>query len=59
MNNNKVKILKTEILSDNWYTLNKVTFEYQKKERWKPKAEKLMTAEMVQQFYFITKNQKP
>jgi nudix-type nucleoside diphosphatase (YffH/AdpP family) len=32
MNNNKVKILKTEILSDNWYTLNKVTFEYQKKD---------------------------
>lgn len=30
MNNNKVKILKTEILSDNWYMLNKVTFEYQK-----------------------------
>ena len=30
MNNNKVKILKIEILSDNWYTLNKVTFEYQK-----------------------------
>ncbi|WP_374443840.1 GDP-mannose pyrophosphatase NudK [Epilithonimonas sp.] len=32
MRNNKVKILKTEILSDNWYTLNKVTFEYQKKD---------------------------
>lgn len=32
MKNNKVKILKTEILSDNWYTLNKVTFEYQKKD---------------------------
>ncbi|WP_312766985.1 GDP-mannose pyrophosphatase NudK [Epilithonimonas sp.] len=32
MNNDKVKILKTEILSDNWYTLNKVTFEYQKKD---------------------------
>jgi len=31
MQNNKVKILKTEILSDNWYTLNKVTFEYLKK----------------------------
>jgi len=31
MDNNKVKILKTEILSDNWYTLNKVTFEYLKK----------------------------
>jgi GDP-mannose pyrophosphatase NudK len=24
----KVKILKTEILSDNWYTLRKVTYEY-------------------------------
>lgn len=32
MNNNRVKILRTEILSDNWYTLNKVTFEYQKKD---------------------------
>lgn len=32
MQNNKVKILKTEILSDNWYTLNKVTFEYLKKD---------------------------
>ena len=31
MQNNKVKILKTEILSDDWYTLNKVTFEYLKK----------------------------
>ncbi|MPS75154.1 MAG: GDP-mannose pyrophosphatase NudK [Chryseobacterium sp.] len=31
MQNNRVKILKTEILSDNWYTLNKVTFEYLKK----------------------------
>ena len=27
MQNNKVKIVKTEILSDNWYTLNKVTYE--------------------------------
>ena len=26
----KVKILNTEILSDNWYTLKKVTYEYQK-----------------------------
>jgi GDP-mannose pyrophosphatase NudK len=26
--NKQVKILKTEILSDNWYTLNKVTYEY-------------------------------
>jgi GDP-mannose pyrophosphatase NudK len=27
----RVKILNTEILSNNWYTLKKVTFEYQKK----------------------------
>ncbi len=28
--NNKIKIKATEVLSDNWYTLNKVTYEYQK-----------------------------
>lgn len=27
MQNNNVKIIKTEILSDNWYTLKKVTYE--------------------------------
>lgn len=32
MNNPKYKIQKTEVLSDNWYTLTKVTVEYQKKE---------------------------
>lgn len=30
MKNTKVKITETKILSDNWYTLNKVTYEYQK-----------------------------
>ena len=30
MPNKKVKNIKREILSDNWYTLNKYTFEYQK-----------------------------
>ena len=30
MPNNKVRNIKKEILSDNWYTLNKFTFEYQK-----------------------------
>jgi GDP-mannose pyrophosphatase NudK len=29
--NQKVKILQTEILSNNWYTLKKVIYEYQKK----------------------------
>jgi len=28
MQNNRVKGLKTEILSDNWYTLQKITYEY-------------------------------
>ncbi|WP_144800837.1 GDP-mannose pyrophosphatase NudK [Maribacter sp. MAR_2009_72] len=30
MKNNKVRNIKREILSDNWYTLNKYTFEYQR-----------------------------
>ncbi len=30
MTNEKVKILKIDVLSDNWYVLRKVTFEYQK-----------------------------
>ena len=29
MENNKVKILKNEVLSDNWYTLRKLTFQLQ------------------------------
>lgn len=32
MQNRAVNILKTEILSNNWYTLRKVTFEYIKKD---------------------------
>jgi nudix-type nucleoside diphosphatase (YffH/AdpP family) len=32
MQKNKVKILKTEILSANWYTLRKITYEYIKKD---------------------------
>jgi len=31
MQNDRVKIQKKEILSDNWYVLNKVTYDYQKK----------------------------
>ena len=29
---NEIKILKKEILSDNWYTLRKITYEYKKKD---------------------------
>ncbi|HKO76441.1 MAG TPA: GDP-mannose pyrophosphatase NudK [Flavobacterium sp.] len=32
MSNPKYKIQKTELLSDNWYILNKVTVDYQKKD---------------------------
>jgi len=32
MKNPKIEILKSEILSDNWYTLRKVTFNFQKKD---------------------------
>ncbi len=32
MQNNKIKILKKEILSDNWYSLRKITYEYLKKD---------------------------
>nr|WP_314837867.1 GDP-mannose pyrophosphatase NudK [uncultured Flavobacterium sp.] len=32
MKNPNIKIQNTEILSDNWYQLNKVTFDYQKKD---------------------------
>jgi GDP-mannose pyrophosphatase NudK len=39
MHNNKVKILSTEILSDNWYRLKKVTFDYlQKDGTWKTQS---------------------
>ncbi|GHA79154.1 hypothetical protein GCM10009007_20240 [Formosimonas limnophila] len=31
-NNSRVNITKTEVLSDDWYTLNKVTFDFQKKD---------------------------
>jgi GDP-mannose pyrophosphatase NudK len=32
MSNPKIAILKTEILSDNWYTLRKITYNYLKKD---------------------------
>lgn len=32
MKNPSIKIQQTELLSDNWYILNKVTFDYQKKD---------------------------
>jgi GDP-mannose pyrophosphatase NudK len=39
MNNPRVKLLKTDVLSDNWYVLRKVTFEYQGKDgQWRTQS---------------------
>ena len=32
MSNPKIKITNTEVLANNWYTLRKITFDYQKKD---------------------------
>ena len=32
MNNSRVQLISQEVLSDNWYTLRKVTFNYQRKD---------------------------
>ena len=32
MHNDRIKLIKTEVLSNNWYTLKKVTYEYLKKD---------------------------
>lgn len=32
MKNGKIKNIKTELLSDNWYSLNKITFDYQRED---------------------------
>ena len=32
MQNDRIKLIKTEVLSNNWYTLKKVTYEYLKKD---------------------------
>lgn len=48
-----VKILKTELLSDNWYILKKLTYEYLKKmAHINNRPEKFTIEGMVLQFYF-------
>ncbi len=32
MKNPKIKVTETQLLSDNWYILNKVTFDYEMKD---------------------------
>jgi len=39
MTNPKIKITNTEVLSNNWYTLRKITYDYQKKDNsWETQA---------------------
>ncbi|MFK7922488.1 MAG: GDP-mannose pyrophosphatase NudK [Bacteroidia bacterium] len=39
MNNDRIKITNQEVLSDNWYTLNKITYEYQRPDgQWETQA---------------------
>lgn len=54
-----VKITNTEILSDNWYILRKVTFEYTKEDgSIQTQSREAYDREMVQQFSFIIKIQE-
>lgn len=55
----EIKIQDTQILSDNWYILNKVTFDFKKNDNsWITQKEKSMTAEMELPSYFIIKKRK-
>ena len=39
MNNNKVRNINKQLLSDNWYKLEKITFEYQREDgSWEPQS---------------------
>jgi hypothetical protein len=56
MDNPKIKIIENKILSDNWYTLRKITYEYQKKTTvGKPNRAKPMTAAMAPPSYSTTR----
>jgi hypothetical protein len=57
--NQNIKILKTEILSDNWYTLKKVSYEYLKKDNsLQIQTREAYDGEMEQPFFSIIKNRK-
>ena len=52
--NQKVKNIETKILSDNWYTLNKISFEYRLKTvNGLNNLERVMIEEMVQLYCCI------
>ncbi len=60
MTNPKIKITENEILSDNWYTLRKISYEYQKKTATlKSKRVKPMIAETAPSFCSTTKRIRP
>jgi hypothetical protein len=53
------KIKQTDLLSDNHYILNKVTFDYQKNDdSWITQKREVYDREMDLQYYFTTQNKK-
>jgi hypothetical protein len=57
MKDPQIKIKQTDLLSDNHYILNKVTFDYQKNDdSWITQKREVMTEEMDLQYYFTTQN---
>jgi hypothetical protein len=57
MKDPQIKIKQTDLLSDNHYILNKVTFDYQKNDdSWITQKERFMTEEMDLRYYFTTQN---
>ncbi|MGL4630073.1 MAG: GDP-mannose pyrophosphatase NudK [Leadbetterella sp.] len=59
MQNDKVRIQKTEILSDNWYTLRKITFDYLKKDgSWRTQSREAYDRGNGATILLYNKNQK-
>jgi hypothetical protein len=59
MKDPQIKIKQTDLLSDNHYILNKVTFDYQKMTiLGLHRKERFMTEEMDLRYYFTTQNKK-
>lgn len=58
--NPRVRIIKEELLSDNWYTLKKITFKYEKKmDNGRHNPVKCMTEATERPFYSIIDTNKP
>lgn len=53
MNNDRIKILTTEALSNDWYVLNKVTYDFKKKSgEWQTHAREAYDRGNWRRFFF-------